>query len=351
MKGLSLLFLTCLLAVVLVSCADRAGSSGAGLAVLDRDASFSETLASLDLEDPAYQLTYKDRGTSLGLRIAKGERKVGKWLPKNEAADPEAQVVSYYLGRYLGMGELVIPAGYYTARRRALGEFRRMLETAQERNALRRRNQEALLRAFSQNPASMEGVFTMPVDSFELPALVDPNGYHGLGTLRQDQPIARMLHAEGPMPSPESQMDLGSRRRNGAHPRNDELTLARELSKIMVLDVLCGQFDRFSGGNLEGTVDSAGKLHFIARDNGGAGMVPGSGTTGQYFEIVSRFDRAQIELVRRIARELESNPAGLAATLHIRSDLRTFRARVRSLLAHVDRHKGRHGQARVFFPE
>ena len=349
MKRLGLKLFSLLLASLLSSCADRAGSSGAA-AVLDRDASFAETLASLDLEDPAYQLTYKDRGTSLGLRISKGEKKVGKWLPKNEAADPEAQVVSYYLGRYLGMGELVIPAGYYIARTRALREFRRMLETAHERNALRHRNQQALLRTFSRNPAIMEGVFTMPVDSFELPTLVDSNGHHGLGTLRQDQPIARMLHAEGPMPSPENQMDLGSRRRNGIRPVNDELTLARELSKIMVLDVLCGQFDRFSGGNLEGTVDAAGRLHFIARDNGGAGLVPGSGSPQQYFELFSRFDRAQIEIVRKLSRELARDPAGTAAILHIRSNPGTFISRVRKLLGHVDSSVRRYGEARAYFP-
>jgi hypothetical protein len=350
-KKLSLIFLPCLLAAVLVSCAERTGPA-ASTSALDRDATFAETLASLDLENPAYQLSYKDNGTSLGLKIKKGERKVGKWLPKNEAADPEAQVVAYYLGRYLGMAELVIPAGYYTARARAVGEFRRMLEGAREKNQLRQRNQQALLLALSKNAESMEGIFTMPVESFELPALVDTSGFRGLGTLRQDTQIARLLRAELPQPNPDKLLDLGSRpRRNGLRPANDELTLARELSKIMVLDVLCGQFDRFSGGNLEGILDQAGRLHFIARDNGGGGMIPGSGTTRQYFEIVSRFDRAQIELVRGIEKELESDPAGLAAELRIRSDTKTFASRVKALHAHVDRLVAQYGEARVFFQD
>lgn len=339
-----------LLVALLSACGEKSGSITA--AVKDRDADFARVLASLNLEDPSYKLSYKDSGTSLGLKIKRGEEKIGKWLPKNEAADPEAQVVSYYLGRALGMDELVIPAGYYTAGPRALGEFHAMLRNAQERNQLRSRNQQTLLAALARNSSSMEGVFTMPVDSFELATLIETDSDHRLGTLRQDQPIARLLHADGPLPSTAREMDLGSRKRiNGVAPVNNELVLARELSKIFVLDVLCGQFDRFSGGNLEGTVDAAGKLHFIARDNGGAGLVPGSGSTGQYFELFSRFDRAQIELVRKLDSELASDTAGVASAMHIRSNPRTFVGRVNSLLEHVDRQRAKYSDARVFFPE
>jgi hypothetical protein len=278
---------------------------------------------------------------------------VGKWLPKNEAANPEAQVVSYYLGRYLGMGELVIPSGYYTATGRALAEFGNMLRSAHEKNQLRSLNQQALLGTLARSSGGLEGVFTPPVDSFELATLIESNARHRLGTLRQDQPISRLIRGDGPMPSRDREMDLGSRKRiNGVAPVNNELVLARELSKIFVLDVLCGQFDRFSGGNLEGTVDPAtGKLHFIARDNGGAGMVPGSGTVEQYFEIFSRFDRSQIQLVRKIADELATDSAGVAARFHIRSDPATFRDRVKSLLRHVDRSVAASGDSRVFFAE
>lgn len=319
---------------------------------MDRDASFEQILASLDLEDPAYQLSYKDSGTSLGLKIKKAEKKFGKWLPKNEAANPEAQVVSYHLGRFLGIGELVVPAGYYVARTRALSEFRGMLEHARERNELRGKNQQTLLAALARNPHSMEGVFTLPVDSFLLDHLVDTNGYHGLGTLKQDTAIARMLHARNEMPSGERELDLGApKQKDGHRPVNAELSLARELSKIFVLDMLCGQYDRFSGGNLEGAVDAAGRMHFIARDNGGASLVPGSGQAEQYFELLSRFDRAQIRLVRKLDLELARDSADVAARLRLRSNPETFIGRVNALLAHVDRQVRQYGEARVYFPE
>ncbi len=340
------------LGLALSACAKQDDAPAMPSSAPSRDASFAVVLAGLDLEDPAYQLAYKSSGTSLGLKITRDGKKIGKWLPKNEGADPEAQVVSYYLGAYLGMPELVIPAGYHTVKGRALAEFHRMLLGAQERIPLRARNQQALLKALERNPHSMEGIFTQPGESFELAELIDTNGYHGLGTLRQDQQIARLLHAENPMPSRERELDLGSRKRiNGRKPVNDELTLARELSKIMVMDVLCGQFDRFSGGNLEGTVGEDGKLHFIARDNGGAGLVPGSGKPEQYFELVSRFDSAQIRLVRALALELAQDSADVAARLRIRSNPETFISRVNQLLAFVDRQLRRHGEERVFFPE
>src|SRR5262245_1525928 len=73
-----------------------------------RDAEFAKLMSSLNFNAEGIKLAYKDGGTSVGLKIDKGDEKLGKWLPRNSAGNPESQVVSYQLGRFLGMSELVM---------------------------------------------------------------------------------------------------------------------------------------------------------------------------------------------------------------------------------------------------
>jgi hypothetical protein len=245
----------------------------------------------------------------------------------------------------------VLPSGYHTIHGRALSEFRQMLQQTGERIRLRAVNRAALLAALERNPESMEGAFTTPVESFELPNLIETSANHGLGTLRPGTPIANFIRAEEAMPSAGREISIGGPKKNGKLATNFELTLALELSQMMVLDVLCGQYDRFSGGNLEGTIDAAGKIHFIARDNGGAGMGAGHGSPGRYFTIVSRFDRSQIAKVRRLDQELKADPAAVAGSLQMKSSPKQLAARAAALLARVDALVRAYGEARVYFPD
>jgi hypothetical protein len=320
---------------------------------LDRDHAFSSFLTALDLESGAYGLGYKDKGTSLGLEIYNGDTKgkvIAKWLPENEAANIEGQVVSYHLGRFLGMGLLVIPSGYFTVHGKTLSSFQRMLDRASESNSLRLANQSALSDALSRNPNSMQGALMpkLAATKWEVVGLADTDN----NTINRSHPIASFINVRGPMPSNSRAMTFHAvKTKDGKSPSASELDLAREFSMIMVLDLLGGQWDRWSGGNVEATYDPAStRLYFIARDNGGSTMV-GTNYVNNYLNIVSRFDRGQIVRVQRLVQLLSSPQAADTVTgLRLRSNPASLLARANALLKQVNALVVRFGDAAVFFP-
>lgn len=311
-----------------------------------KDVTFAQLTQTLDLSNPSYQLIYKSSGTSLGLKIEKAQDKVGKWMPWNEAAEPESQRVSYTLAQFLHMSELVAPTSYYTLQDGALGQFQQMVRSANETEQWRKVNQEQILAAFEQNPQSMFGVFVGHVGStLEVEELINAEA----NTVAFDHPLATMIRVDGPQPSPLVQVTFKNVvGKDGKSLKNDQLTLARELSKIMVLDCLIGQWDRWSGGNLEVKGDKAGVMHFIARDNGG-GTLRGTSVSEKYFEIVSRFDRQQVDRVRRLAEVLDADSAEVARALDMKSSPQSLLKRVHMLLDHIEQQENQFGDA-AYFP-
>ena len=89
----------------------------------DTDVEFADLVKRLDFNDADIRLKYKDSGTSVGMKVKRGDEKIGKWAPPNSATDPEAQVVAYTLGRFLGMRDLVVPSAYYVVQGPALATF------------------------------------------------------------------------------------------------------------------------------------------------------------------------------------------------------------------------------------
>ena len=306
------------------------------------DAKFSELMSKLDLNAENVKLAYKDGGTSVGLKIDQGDEKLGKWLPRNSAGNPESQVVSYQLGRFLGMSELVVPSAYYKVDGAALSAFEKFLQGAREKNRWRRENRDLNLAAIAQNPSGLMGVFTPYLEpkSEEVVGLANPSA----NTINSADPIARFIRADGPVPSASRRMSL--RGINGGS--ECELELARQFSQIMVLDILTGQWDRWSGGNVEATTDGS-RVYFVARDNGGANM-SGPGTFAKYSRIVTRFDRTQIQRVERLVQLLSDRDqsAQLVAALHLSSDPRFLLNRAQTLLAFVRTQASQHGDAAYF---
>ena len=341
MKALSLIGLSLLATTVALG-------NSAELKVLDRDQQFASRLQTLDLENGGYELKYKDTGTSIGLKLKKDGKKAGKWLPPNAAANTEAQVVAHKLAQFLHMSELVVPAGYHVARSRTLAAFEQMIENANERNKLRIENKAKLLQMLANNSSQMLGVYTpdLPVDSMEVLDSVSGN------TLVSSHPLARFIQADDVMPSAQRTMSLkGVRPKTGPAPVATELELARQFSKLMVLDVLCGQWDRFSGGNLEATWTADTKrLYMFSRDNGGASMV-GVKNVNKYLGLVSRFDRAQVQRLQRLLQILQGPGAGeLVRTLQMKSDPKSLAARAQMVLSHVNASVANYGEDRAFFP-
>jgi hypothetical protein len=80
---------------------------------------------------------------------------------------------------------------------------------------------------------------------------------------------------------------------------NTELEATKEVSDILLLDAIEGQWDRFSGGNFQ-TVTTNGHTIFAAIDNGGTwgGTPKGSRSPTQInLSMVTRFDRSVAEQV------------------------------------------------------
>ncbi|MGZ3723682.1 MAG: hypothetical protein ACXVA9_12155, partial [Bdellovibrionales bacterium] len=201
----------------------------------------------------------------------------------------------------------------------------------------------------ANHPKSLMGIFVPHehTDSMEAEDVANA----GANTINSNHPIAQFIQARGPMPSATRTMSLkGVHTKDGKIPVATELELAREFSQIMVLDILCGQWDRWSGGNVEATYSlETGHLYFFARDNGGASM---SGTNGmqKYFGIVNRFDKTQIQRVEHLIELLKGpNAASLVSALGLRSDPKSLLTRASALVAHVHDVQSQSGEA-VYFP-
>lgn len=310
------------------------------------DQEFLSKVQTLDLNCAGCTFKYKDTGTSVGMKIKINGEKGGKFVPPCSATNIEAQVVAYQLGRFLGMSNIVMPSAYYTLKGRALGEFKAMLNRASERNRWRLENRNKTLAAINgPSSAGLLGVYTAALDggSPEVKGLAKPEA----NTINSAHPIAKFIKANGPVPSPGRMMTLQLAGVSNV-PAESELELARQFSKIMVLDMLAGEWDRWSGGNVEATIED-GKVFLLSRDNGGASM-RGVAHMAKYKGIVTRFDREQIGRVRVLVQLLEDSSAGpeLVKALQIRSANHSLLVRAKDILEHVKRQSAAHGEKAFF---
>ena len=90
----------------------------------------------------------------------------------------------------------------------------------------------------------------------------------------------------------------------------------------------------------------------ISRDNGGASMFSKRPTSRypKYYKIVSRFDRKQIDRLRRLDELLRAEDSDVMKGLfRMTSKLNTLKVRVSTLLDYVDKMVARHGEADAYF--
>lgn len=321
---------------------------------------FDEFMKSFDLEDTKYLIELKTSSTSVGLKVAietlddegkKKTKKLGTWLPENTAAVPEAQVVAYYLSQFLHMSDYVVPTQYYVLGPKMTETFKSLLDCTLGAE-LWQFNCNTIKTQYVTMTEGIDGAMRDHVkDEVEVPGMIAPADPDG--TLNTEHIIAQFISAEGPMPSAEKELDLGvdfedpNDKEKTIRPTDTELNLARQFSQIMVLDILIGQWDRFSGANIEAIYNKKKNVvQFIARDNGGGSMwVPGM----NYFSFLSRFDASQIERVKRLLNLIESNPDELHAALHMRAPLDQLKLRCEALLAHVKSVELKYGVDKTYF--
>jgi hypothetical protein len=326
-----------------------------------RDTKFYQLISEIDFNSPQITLEYKVGTTSVGLKILQNGKYVAYWYPKgNISAQPEGQVVTYYLARFLKMNEIVAPSEYYSISGKPIETLIGFLETDKddqddEWKQMSINDVLTLARMSLLRGLPVPGSIVYRLKNFEPFELVDWQN----NRFNTDHAIAKMIRADHPQPSPVAVLDLPDfERENNEINIATEQDLAEELSQIMILDMLTGQVDRFTGGNLEARFDKSednpqiGKLHFLVRDNGSALLAEvavGDAAFQQYLSIVTRFDRGQIERVQLLYKLLEQSPEDIRQLLRMESDITQMKERTHAVLQHVDAQILKYGEDAVFF--
>ena len=264
----------------------------------DRD--FDTFAKTLNLETPSLEFHYKagrKGGSSVGFHIATpGGRKSGSFVPYNTSSDPEAEVVSYRLARFLGFSDIYNPVTYYDLGPLASARFRALMRKHSESDPDRAINYNSIAAQFRAHPNTIFGIYryrpkgkVYAVESLGSAGLFNPGSW-----------IGPLIRANGRMPASTLVSLPGVKGQRPGYPKPvaEERDLAAELSNIMVIDQLMGQWDRF-WKNLEATGDSNGRLHLMARDNGGA-TVNDWEWHGNYDGWLSRYDRNTAAKLREL---------------------------------------------------
>jgi hypothetical protein len=332
--------------LLLVGCAGRAVApiDRAVLPVSAEVQRFYDFVDRLDLADPRYQLAVRHgEGTSCYLLLKTPESRGKTWgaiVPEHGGTVIDAEIFAHTLGTLLGIGELEGPARRLWLRGRARDRVVGIVaaEDFSRDNHYRQENvREFLAHARAGGPiAAVAKIWGPPPH--------DADFLVRNGTLDPGQPLARFLRADQPAPT-RRPMSL-----DGIAGQSTELELARELSSIFVMDVLLGQRDRFSGGNLQAIVVTAGgqaRVRFVAYDNGDALDSDDPASRKAYLAMVSRFDRALVQRLLALNDFLGGRTSTFQdftreAELQRALDLRwaeawgRFKGNLRTLVAHIE---------------
>lgn len=303
-----------------------------GLPESETQRAFFEFVRTLDLSSPAIGLTTNRSGTSAYAVLVIDGRKWGALLPKNSATNLHGEVAAFEIGRALGLERLVGAGAHYTLAGPGLERFRDLLAGETYRGA-KEENRQRILAEIAKSPSIPTVVKPWQVKPYDYDRGVSGN------TLRLTDPIAKFLDDAAPQPSANA-MTIP-----GVPGAAREIDLARSLSNVLVIDVLTGQWDRFSGGNLQVTSEND-EIRFVALDNGGTWE--GKGALRKYLGLLKRFDR---NIAARLA-EMNafvsgqtpaylgfSKPAELQAALGLadREDYwRAFQGKLQALVTHID---------------
>lgn len=330
-----------------------------------RDVKFSEMMENLDLASSNIKMEYKMGSTSAGLKVLRKDKYIAYWVPDiKDHAVPEGQVVSYYLGRFLHMSELVAPSQYLAMPTNHLETLENFIRQDQQQvtaddNQFRDFHLAQILTSIQESKAKNEPMMGAIVLRMGGRFVVDNLVFWEENRFNPDTLLAKFIRADQPQPSNKKIMNLEEfYPEEGQVNLSTEMDLAKELSQILVLDMLMGQWDRFSGGNIEARFDesdedpSIGKLHFLARDNGGASLSDpflAAPDFPIYLTLVTRFDRGQIKRIELLDQLLESDPELVREILQMKSSVDLLQQRVKLVLAHVNEQVRKYGEDRAYF--
>jgi hypothetical protein len=271
------------------------------------------------------------------VKVLKHGEVIGRFRPETDATSVRAEISTYNIGRALGCGELFQPAVPMELRGKGLATFRRLLEAAHFVD-FRQDERNSLLQIMESDPDVLDGAFKpmTPAEAVKYRGAERPDEEPN-GGLETNDPIARYLRHDAPQPAaqPVSLPSVGL--------RLAPAPLARQLSDILLVDALAGQWDRFSGNNLHLLPGHGGQ--FMAIDNGGADPLNDQGYLERFTRWVTRFDPPVVELLGALDAFLRkkgsfrgyTSERALAVALGIEDpkEWKGFKERVRRVNAHV----------------
>lgn len=277
-----------IISVALISCSSflpaRKISSQNQLPDQEQWQSFYTEARSVDLTSPEFQSEMKEGGTSVYLVIKKNQKKWGALIPENESAILSGEIAAFNLARLLGFSKIYQPVASYWWAGKNLDIFKSMIPATPYAGKWKELNRQNILKRIQNNPQGIEAIFkARRIHPDDYDALVDleSNKLNTSHTLKGSSvPFAQWLQCQGARPQSHIVTVNGG--------TNSEIELARDLSSVLLIDALTGQWDRFSGGNIQTAILDDGKVHFVANDNGGSWG--GESFTQKTLALVSRYD-------------------------------------------------------------
>ncbi len=327
-----------------------------GLPGNEEDRAVLEFHERLDLENAANVLKLASGGSSCYLKVKGPDARypAGAFLTENEATHTETEVAAYQIARWLGVSDTFGPGRPYEAGPRVAAAYAKLIRDAIAANALScsRLNADVILKRLKQRPDGITGIYKpfgpRPFDCDDLNGgTFSANG----GTVSTPNPNAQLhayLKASGPQPD-ERPINLECiRKEMGSTKRSARLSdLSRQLSSIYLVDALTGQWDRFSGGNLQVVEVGADSYRFVSYDNGGADI------TGEWIfteklqlGVLERFDPKVLVRLEALQRELSPT---LMTSLGVRAEHQAaFAKRLDAVLKHIASLRKRYGRGISF---
>lgn len=229
--------------------------------------------------DDKYYLEYKTSGGSSHQTLVKRKadgHTMGIWSAPNHATYITGEIFPFNLARLLGHSDRVTPGTRMTL----TGPGRDMAYSALNYSGTiksRLCNRDTMLAYMNANPYYVTGAY-MAFRPNEKPVTI-----HELGeptkarTLNMNHFLVKMIYADGPRPTGRpvylirrnGRYTLSYDKDNHAVGVSDDLTLAKELSFMMLIDALNSQRDRLDGSNMEALLRTDGTFTLAAVDNGG----------------------------------------------------------------------------------